>query len=338
MSQRPAPHGIPASHLLQLFEITKRWGVTEQDLLPVLQVRRDDLLDPDVSIPVPIVEAFIERARVLTREPALGMYMGLQMSISAHGFLGFAAMSAATLGDALALSVRYTPTRTTALSVSLRLSGRTAALVLEEQADFGKARDVILLGFLVGLWQIGNVLLGREVRESTVHVTFAEPAYYVRFRQVAPRVRFGQSANRLVFDAALLNAPLVSADPASLRLAREQCERLLDSISSRSRFGDRARRLVLRSEGGARSLEELASVINVSSRTLRRRLADEGASYSSMLDEERHARALLLLRSPELSVKDVAQRLGYSDVANFMRAFRRWTGQTPAAFRREGLS
>jgi AraC-like DNA-binding protein len=55
-----------------------------------------------------------------------------------------------------------------------------------------------------------------------------------------------------------------------------------------------------------------------------------------VLDEERHARALVLLRSSGLSVKDVAQRLGYSDVANFMRAFKRWTGQTPGAFRGEG--
>jgi AraC-like DNA-binding protein len=84
---------------------------------------------------------------------------------------------------------------------------------------------------------------------------------------------------------------------------------------------------VLRAEGGARSLPELAAVMKVSSRTLRRRLTDVGSSYSAVLDKERHSRALVLLRSPGVSTKDMARRLGYSNVANFNRAFRRWTGQ-----------
>ncbi|MGO9838982.1 MAG: AraC family transcriptional regulator [Polyangiaceae bacterium] len=335
MSPQVTPPGLPGSHVLHSLELYKRWGVAERDLLQGSGLRREDLSDPNASIPIPTVISITEHARALTREPALGMYLGLQMAVSAHGYLGFAVMSAATLGEALELAVRYAPTRTTALRLHLEVRGRTAALIVDECADLGGARDVILLTALVGIWQTGNALLGREVTDSTVHVTFAEPPYYARFRQIAPRVRFGQPANKLAFDASLLHAPLVSADDTSLRLAREQCERLLGSIRSNSPFIDRARRLVLRSGGGLRSLEELAASVRTSSRTLRRRLAQEGGSYSTVLDEERHARALILLRSPGLSVKDVAQRLGYSNVANFMRAFKRWTGQTPGAFRGE---
>jgi AraC-like DNA-binding protein len=336
MSPQVTPPGLPGSHVLHSLKLYQRWGVTERELLQGSGLRPEDLSDPEASIPIPTVISITENARVLTREPALGMYVGLQMAISAHGFLGFAVMSAATLGEALELAVRYAPTRTTALRLHLEVARRTAALIVDECADLGNARDVILLAALVGIWQTGNALLGREVTESTVHVTFAEPAYYARFKHIAPRVRFGQPANSLVFDASLLQAPLVSADDTSLRLAREQCERLLGSIRSNSPFIDRARRLVLRSGGGLRTLEELAASVRTSSRTLRRRLAQEGGSYSTVLDEERHARALVLLRSSGLSVKDVAQRLGYSDVANFMRAFKRWTGQTPGAFRGEG--
>jgi AraC-like DNA-binding protein len=75
--------------------------------------------------------------------------------------------------------------------------------------------------------------------------------------------------------------------------------------------------------------------VRISPRTLRRRLADAKVSFSTLLDEARRDRALLLLRSRDASTKDVAERVGYSNVANFMRAFRRWTGQTPAAYRRE---
>jgi AraC-like DNA-binding protein len=331
----PEQEGLPASNVLHLVELTKRWGVSERQLFWGIDLRPRDLADPYLRVPISTGIALTERARALTGEPALGMYLGLQMSISAHGYLGFAAMSAATLRDALSLAIQYTPTRTTALALHLEVVGRHAALVVDERADLGSTRDIVLLGLLVGIWQIGNALLGRQVTESTVRVMFSEPAYYARFRHVPPRVLFLQPANQLTFDTSLLDAPLVSSDPASLRLARDQCERLLDSSASSSRLIERVRRLVLRSDAGVRSFVELAAAVHVSARTLRRRLASEGVSFSALLEEARRDKALLLLRSPRLSIKDVAERLGYANVANFMRAFRRWTGQTPAAYRRD---
>jgi AraC-like DNA-binding protein len=89
-----------------------------------------------------------------------------------------------------------------------------------------------------------------------------------------------------------------------------------------------------RREVSAVSLDETARALGLSSRTLKRRLADEGTDFSTILDDQRRQRALLLLRSADLSVEDVAARVGYSDVANFTRAFRRWAGTTPTAYRR----
>jgi AraC-like DNA-binding protein len=333
MVQRQTQHGVPAAHLLHIAELAKSWGISEGELCSGVAVRPDDLVDPHLSVPVASVVALVERARMLTKEPALGVHLGRRMSPFAHGFLGFAAMSAATLRDTLNLAVEYAPIRSTAFDLRLAIHGSTAALVIEERADFESARDVILLGLLIGLWRIGNTILGRELTGTTIDMVLTEPPYYRRFRHIAPRIRFGQSTNRLVFDASLLDAPIVSADRSSLRLALEQCDRLLESSAGRSRFVERARRLVLRSDGGARSLEELAAAVRVSSRTLRRRFAEDGIAYSKVLDQERRDRAMFLLRSLDLSVKSVAERLGYSGVSNFARAFRRWTGQTPAAFR-----
>jgi AraC-like DNA-binding protein len=334
MSKAGEQQGVPASHLLHLVELVRRWNVSDQDLLGELGLRKEDLADPNLNIPVPDAIRIIERARSLTGEPGLGFYLGLRMSVSAHGYLGFAAMSAPTIGEALSLAIQYAPIRTTALVLRLEVNGATAAILVEECIDLGTARDFVLLGLLVGLWQIGNAFHGREVRESTVEVAFPEPAYFVRFKKVNPRVRFGQPANRLVFNAAHLDIPLASADPASLRLAQEQCDRLLESLSSRSPLIDRVRSLILRRDAGVRSFEELAAAVKVSPRTLRRRLADARMSFSKLLEEARRDRAVVLLRSPQMSTKDVAQQVGYSNVANFMRAFRRWTGQTPAAYRR----
>lgn len=338
MPDLPDPRRFPSSYALHVVELASRWGVPDRVVLGELAIDREQLADPAGTLTLAEAIGLVERTRIATREPALGFYLGLQMSASAHGYLGFAAMSAPTLRDALELAVQYAPIRTSFLSLRLDVAAESAALVVEELEELGAARDVVLIGLLVGVWQIGNALLGREVKESTVDLTLPEPAYYARFRHVSPRVRFQQPANRLVFDPALLGARLVSADPASLRLAQEQCARELDMCSARSPLVERVRRLVLRADAGVRSFEELAEALHVSPRTLRRRLAEAKVSFSELLDQVRRDRALLLLRSVELSTKEIAERVGYSDVANFMRAFRRWTGRTPAAYRREGTA
>jgi AraC-like DNA-binding protein len=94
------------------------------------------------------------------------------------------------------------------------------------------------------------------------------------------------------------------------------------------------RDLLWKAEGGLRSPAEVASAMHMSPRTLRRKLESQGQSLTAMLDGERRDRALSLLASPQLSLVQISERLGYRNVQSFERAFRRWTGTTPAAHRR----
>jgi AraC-like DNA-binding protein len=331
---------LSAVHALHLAELVRRWGVRDA-LLAGTGVREEDLADPDARLPVRTFEAIVERARSLTGEPAIGVHLGLQMRVSVYGFLGFAAMTATNVREALELAVRFTPTRTTAVALRLHVNGGKAALVVDELADFGSARDVVLLSLIIGIWQIGNAITGQDDPNARADFAFPEPSYWPRVASPAPpawrgiaSVRFGQPLNQLVFDAADLDFPLKMSDRVSLRLAREQCERALDALQPQGQVVARARSLLARKEDGVRSLEEVAALMHLSPRTLKRRLAEHGVTYSSLAERELRERAVLLLRSPDLSLEQVAERIGYSDVANFTRAFRRWTGQTPAQYRR----
>jgi AraC-like DNA-binding protein len=91
-----------------------------------------------------------------------------------------------------------------------------------------------------------------------------------------------------------------------------------------------------RDEGGFHALPRIAKQMHMSVRTLKRKLEADGTSYSELLDEQRRGKAMLLLRRDDLAIEEIADRLGYSDAANFTRAFRRWTGTTPKAFRASG--
>jgi AraC-like DNA-binding protein len=325
---------LPAINAVHLSELVGRWGVSPAGLFRGTSLRRSELSRPGQRLAVPAMVELVERARRLTGEPALGIYFGLQMRISWHGYLGLAAMASQNVRQAIELAVRFMPTLTEAVALSLETDGSKAALVIREQADFGSARDAIVLALIVGIWQLGCTLTGRQLG-GRVDVALPEPPYVRRFAGVTPgTLRFDRPDHRLIFDADTLMLPFVTADPAALQMTREQCERELDAVGFEGPFRDRVRGLALHGGGGARTLVEVAAQLHVSSRTLKRRLAELGTSYSDILDEERKRRAIALLRTTTLTMEEIAERLGYSDVANFGRAFRRWTERTPGSYRR----
>jgi AraC-like DNA-binding protein len=324
---------VPAVQALHLVELVQRWKVSAAQLLRGLAIDERDLRDPSKKLRVSLLVPLVERARALTGEPGLGLYFGLRMQVASHGYLGFAAMTASTVGEALDLAARFAPMLTTALSLRVEREGNRAALVIEEDADLGAARDAVLLAVLVGIWRIGCTLTGRNL-DGYAALAIPEPAYFDRFRVFAPNVRFSQPQNRLVFDPEVLSYPLSTADPAALQLAREQCERAIEMLGYGGRIVGRARAAIPKLGGGFHSLDEVAAKLRMSTRTLKRRLATSGTAYSALLERARLERAQRLLEADRLSVEEIAEALGYSDSANFSRAFRRWTKTTPAAYRR----
>lgn len=327
-------HSIPAAHVLQLLQVVARWGITADELLDGLAVDPNKLEEPLQRVTIPVLEKVAARAYALTNEPALGFYLGMQMRISAHGYLGFAAMTSSSVREALEIAMRFAPTRTSALALRLHVDGDVCALVIDEVVSLGAARDMIILSLIVGLEQIGSALTGKPL-EGMADVTFAMPPNFSRFDALTRgRIRFDQPANQLVFSAALLDLPIVLADPVARRLAQEQCERELDALGHQGNLVSRVRALVPKQAGGFCTLEEIATLVGHSPRTLKRKLAEQGTAFSEILEQQQRDRALMLLRAPDLSLEHVAERVGYSDVANFTRAFRRWTGLTPGAYRR----
>jgi AraC-like DNA-binding protein len=333
--EHAALSSIPATHVLQLVDVVARWGVTAEELFAGLDLELRRLEEPSARVPLALVERLAVRARELTGEHCLGIHLGMQMRLSAHGYLGFAAMSASTLREALDLALRFAPTQTTAIGLRLHESANMCALVIEENVPLGDARDLLILGLGLGIERIATALTGSEI-EGTADVTFSAPKGIERFPRFADQkwLRFDQPINQLVFAESVLDRPILRADPIALRLAQEQCERELAALGRPTDITAQVRSLVVKPGGGFHSLGEVANLLHVSPRTLKRRLAELETGFSELLEEQQREQAFMLLRSSDLSLEEVAEQVGYSDVANFARAFRRWTGTTPGAFRR----
>ncbi len=324
---------LPAIHVLHLGEVTSRYGVSPGELMQGLGFDGRDLTQPDERISIDDAERITERAVTLSGEPALGWLLGLQMRISAYGYLGFAAMVASTLGEAIALVSHFTPTRTNAVGMRLVTEGRMASIVIEELVPLGAARDMIVSALMESTRQIGRALTG-EVLRGRLEVATPEPPYFARLCTDFPDVYFGCAENRLVFDAALLELPLVLADPSALRLALDNCERELTRVRDARQVSARVRAVLGRDEGLGASLESVAEVIGSAPRTLKRRLATEGTTFSDLRDDARREKGLRLVSSSSMPLEAIAGRLGYATLASFHRAYRRWTGNAPSDDRR----
>jgi AraC-like DNA-binding protein len=340
LSFRATTEGVelPGAYSFELVALCGRWNVEPAAVLEGTGLTLDDLKKPETRLPIDVCATLVERARRLTGEPALAFWMGLHMRPSWHGFLGFAAMTASTPREAIEIAERFCLTRTSAFGIACYVEGDVASLVLEERVPLGALREFVVITLLVGIAQIARDVTGQPIR-GIAECAFPAPAYAMALlsrpgADAAGTMVFGKPAHRLVFDASVLDLPLRGADPAAMQLARAQCDRELAAIAETSGFVGHVRSVVATGVEGTPSLEEVAHRMHVSPRTLKRRLATHGASFSAVVEEVRHQRALLLLDDQRLALAEVADRLGYSDVANFTRAFRRWTGQTPAAFRR----
>jgi AraC-like DNA-binding protein len=333
MSAATESYDIPTTYLADLVRVVERYGVSCEALLEGMTVAPAQLEDPNARISLPEVDHLVDRAIELTADPALAISMGLQMQVSSHGYLGFAAMTARTVREALELAVRFAPLRFPALALELEVFDEQAAVILEERTNFGSAREFLLVTLAVGFTRMAQALLGKSVR-GHAELRISQPAYFEEIRRMIPgTVSFEAEVNRLVFAGSLLDEPIVTANPSAMSLAREQCERELAEVSRKHTYAQRVREAAT-VPSGFLGLDEVAKRLATSPRTLKRRLAEEGTTFSGVLDELRRGRALELVREPELSLEEIAERLGYSDVANFSRAFRRWTSVAPGAYRR----
>ncbi|HEY6881277.1 MAG TPA: AraC family transcriptional regulator, partial [Polyangiales bacterium] len=279
----------------------------------------------------------LRRTLELTGEPGLGFYLGLQLKLSSHGMVGMAAMTQATLRDALKVAERFIALRWPFLSLSLAEQGDRAVLELSNALpgpDVG-VDAFITEALFTALVSMARALIGRLPGGVVLfELRYPEPSYFSGFAHLWPGpARFEQPANRINFAVSLLDEPLSMADAVAARQALAECERELSTLVTASSMLAGVRRQLGERERGYPSLTELARMRHVSPRTLKRRLAEQGTSYQRLLDELRRDRALKLLELESNSVESIAEQLGYSDAANFNRAFRRWLGLSPSAWR-----
>lgn len=278
--------------------------------------------------------AIFGNAGRLAKRPDLGLRAGARQRLSDFGVFGYALASSATFGDALALGMKHLRLAGPVLEKRFCLVGDTALF---------EGRDVLALGPVLPLatefWFSSILKLITCVIETSfpsrrLLLPYPRPAHAAAYeRMFGCPAQFDAGVVQWQFDAAVLQAPCPEANPITAGLCTQFCERILDSLPHESALARSVRNACLGSRGKFPSAREMAERLGLSVRTLHRRLTEEGQHYQGIVDEVRSALAIEFLRNTTLSVEEIACRVGFTESSNFRKAFRRWTGRSPACFR-----
>jgi len=311
-----------------------RMGVSVPHWLGLSGIRPGQLADEGFTLDVAAFRSLSLDARRLSGEPALGLRVGEAMGVQAHGALGYAAMSSRTIREVLALIQRYVGLRIALVSLQVEeLEGETR-VVLHELLPLGDVREMALEGVACTIRNLLRDVSMGACEVDAVCFGFPDPGYPALAETLlrAP-VRYEQGWTGLSLSPRMLDLPLKMSDPRAFRLAEDLCSRELLHLEHRRSWEARVQKVLLESRIGFPSLDETARRLKVTPRTLHRRLETEDTSFRAILEAMRHRSAMEQLTAGDASIEEVAYILGYSDPANFRRAFRRWTGGPPSRVR-----
>lgn len=333
---------VPARYFTQLFEHLESLGLPCRDVLSAAQLR--SLNDPQSRLTRAQCSALVAEATRLTGRNDLGFELGKLIKLNSHDILGYAFISAPTLDHILRLASRYY--RLMNPFFTMRYIRHPDHVELLFRPATSLPTDVFY--FFIELVAVSchtqlMAVTQQRMPPYDIYLSMPTPDYVARFRSLkAVRWHFGdvsQQGIRIVFDTSMLDLALPMADARALRLAEERCQQMMQDVSEKGNWCEWVQMMLRGAEDCQPTLDELAGVLNTSARTLDRHLARQGISFRELSLTIRNERACELLAEPNLAISNIAYRLGYSDVANFSRSFKKLNGVTPSQYReRESAS
>lgn len=330
-----APRTLNVTFARMLISQLQQGGPALLQALSADQLKLSQDADPLARCTLNEWHALMDRCEHLLGCADLVPSMAEQFKPWHAGLLGFTLMTSGTVVELAGLLRRFHHLLNDVFVVERGLEGPRFFLRLRAATNETSPR---LARLSLTIWaQRMRWLTGRTDLKLDACFQGPAPADLAPYRAIfGGHVRFDQDSDAIWGDAAYVDLPIVSRDTASHSLLQGQALKQLEQLSrGEDRFVDKVQALIRRQlDMGKVSLEDIAAELKMPARTLQRRLEEGGAHFRLMVDEVRKAQAQHVLRSTGMPLSELAAALGFADHASFNRAFKRWTGASPGAYRR----
>jgi AraC-like DNA-binding protein len=266
--------------------------------------------------------------------PGLGLDAGSAYRLSSQGVWGFALLSSTTFRNAAEVAVRYSDLSHALTRIRLERRDLDLLLILDGGELPADVRQFVVERDFAVWANAARELRPGGFPAAVAQFRFSRPSYDWRFDKLSgARAEFDAPITAVLLDAEQLDAPLPQANPLMARVCEEQCRQMLAKRRVRAGVAGQVRDRLARSPTAKLSLDAIADELHMATRTLRRRLEQEGTSFRDLLDEARQAMAEELLLISDMKLDEIASRLSYAEPAAFIHAFKRWKGMSPTAYR-----
>jgi AraC-like DNA-binding protein len=318
-----------------VIERLRQLGLDAESVLRSAGCDLSDLEDPDGRIPHALAVAVWHEAVRRSGDDAFGIHTAEQIRAGAFDVLDYATRSSATLGEGLQRLVRYHRILHEVAVVQLSEEGDRAQLTHALPTQAGElprhpAEFIVAAWVVVARQATGTELVPMEVRFR--HSAPDNCGEHERLFR-AP-IRFNSTVNGVVLPRSSLDLPLVKSDPGLCAVLERQMSALLAKAPPSASCSVRVRQMIAEDLSTATpSATAAARKLHMSRRTLQRLLEAEGTTFTEVVDGLRRDLATRYLSEPSIAIAEVAFLLGFSEASAFHRAFKRWQGTTPSAYR-----
>lgn len=296
--------------------------------------------DGDARIPGRQFELMLEHMIAAAGDPLFGLHTAQFIQPGSYSVMGYIAMSANTVGEALARVSVYEKLVGDMGTTRVEPDGSLLRVVWDCRHSRQPVRRHLIENVLASWVRYTRWLADADLRPAYVMLEHDSPApelvslYEESF--LCP-VRFRQRCNALVTDPQVLMHRLRQPDPDLLRVLESHASQRLKELGLATTLTWRVREAIRTciEQAGMPRKEKVAELLGLNPRTLLRRLQDEGTTYQDVLDGLRREVAMTLLRTTRATQSEVAGKLGFAEIRSFQRCFRRWTGMTPGEYRQQ---
>ncbi len=327
-----------------IFDYLRIHEISQTPFLEVMKIHEEDLTDSDRRIPNEIGSQVLVLAERVLNDPDIGLKMGQAMQVQHMGIIGLLVMSCRKAHEAFELHTRYQSLVGNGLETEYY--ERDGELCMEVTTPTGHPTmnrqdyDFSIAGWL----NLKRQLVGDAYHPTRIEFPYAAPADLTALRAYfqAP-LSFGHEVLRIFYPLEYQDIPLLAADPQLKHVLETQAKKRLQELQGEQADTDpqlaKVRKLIAAELAyGVPSLEEIAAELGVSVRTLQRQLDGRESSFKQLLDQVRCDLAGKYIENAELTLLDVAMMLGFAEQSSFARAFKRWFGDAPGAYRKQVMT
>lgn len=330
-----AESSISAMVVRGLVEAVEQAGVPRADFFRAARLEGGELDAPEARLPRPQVYRCCELAMDLTGDPAFGLHWAERLTERMFAPISHLIAHCASLRQGLELLAQFFRLLSDQAAYRVIEHGELVTVeCLRFEAESARAQRFNAEMMILGFWRLVHSF---NVHARPERVSFAYPApdHHSEYTRLFDGMeRFDQPITGLVFDRALLNAPAPQKDDDVREALTELAARRLQRVTHRTPYAQRVRDFLVREGFPHRTdMQSVARALDLSVRSLRRRLEAEGRPYNDILNEALAMVAKHRLHDPRRTIQEIAYEMGFSDPSTFHRAFKRWTGTTPSAYR-----